>query len=323
MNAIETRKWELENCRPDPTLDEETVNAYWERMLAQHADRPLDVTRTPEATPYPLMEVSQVTYKGFDETPIHCWHIQPAAAGSSDVPRPCIVKFQGYTGDRGFPERYAPLLIMGYSVLAVDIRGQGGETGNLLPMESGVRRGWITQGIMDKERSYYMALAIDAVRAVETAALLPGVDPNKIAVNGGSQGGGLSLLAGALSKRVAAIVADIPNMCRLDFGVLNSTSSLTEIADYIKRYPERMEAILENLAYFDMVNLAPRIEAPVLVSVGWKDTVCMPETIYAAYHRIRSPKQICDYPFSGHEVGELHNRRAAEFMLHHLGGVAE
>lgn len=62
------------------------------------------------------------------------------------------------------------------------------------------------------------------------------MDSDKIAVVGGSQGGGLALLAGALNAKVSAIVADIPNMCRMDYGILYSVSSLTEIAQYIKRF---------------------------------------------------------------------------------------
>ncbi|MFD1907470.1 acetylxylan esterase [Paenibacillus rhizoplanae] len=55
------------------------------------------------------------------------------------------------------------------------------------------------------------------------------------------------------------------------------------------------------------------------MSVGWKDTVCMPETIYAAYNRIESPKEIKDYPFSGHEVSEFQHRQTALFFQEHLG----
>lgn len=75
-----------------------------------------------------------------------------------------------YSGDRGLPERYAHWVMLGYAVFAVDVRGQGGETGNLLSMDSGVVKGWVTQGITDMHRSYYMAIAMDAVRAVETAS---------------------------------------------------------------------------------------------------------------------------------------------------------
>lgn len=320
MNAIELRKQELESCRPGQTLDKESVDGFWDKRLAEDKLRPLGITLIPEETPYPGMKVSKVSYKGYGETIIHAWHIRPSAetnAQSKGIP--CIVTFPGYTGDRGYPERYAHWTMLGYAVLAVDVRGQLGETGNLLPQEHGVARGWITQGLLDKENSYYMALAIDTVRAIEAAAELPGVDPARIAITGTSQGGGISLLAGALSSRVAAVAAEIPNMCRIDFGVLNSTSSLTEIAAYLKRYPEHLERVLQNLAYFDIVNLAHRFTVPVMMSAGWKDTVCMPETIYAAYNRIGSPKQMMDYPFSGHEVSEYQHRQTVIFLQKILG----
>ncbi|MOA14800.1 Cephalosporin-C deacetylase [compost metagenome] len=199
-------------------------------------------------------------------------------------------------------------------MLAVDARGQGGETGSLLTEATGSAKGWVSQGITDKEHSYYMAITMDAVRAVDAAAEQPEIDASRIATFGASQGGGLSLLAAALNPKVSAVVADIPNMCYLDYGVLHSTGSLTEIAAYIKRYPDLLEPVLETLSYFDMMNLAERITAPVLMSVGWKDTVCLPETVYAAYNRIRSQKQINDYPFSGHEVGEHQMMKAPHFL---------
>ncbi|GAB6929495.1 acetylxylan esterase [Paenibacillus sp. JCM 10914] len=314
MNTIEARKFELGHLRPVPTMDESAINQFWDEILKQHSNRSLHMTSEPEATPYPYMNVDKITYHGFDATPIHAWYITPAADLASEGARPCIVTFPGYSGDRGFPERYAHWLMLGYAVLAVDVRGQSGETGNLMPMESGVVKGWVSQGITDLHRSYYMALALDGVRAVEVAAQQPGIDPDKIAVVGGSQGGGLALLTAALNPRVAAVVADIPNMCRMDYGILHSVSSLNEIAQYIKRYPDQLDLILTHLAHFDMMNLAPRIKAPVMVSVGWKDTICMPETIYAAYNRIETEKVIKDYPFSGHEVNEFQKREAVHFL---------
>ncbi|MDH6674091.1 cephalosporin-C deacetylase [Paenibacillus sp. LBL] len=314
MDTIKLRKNELGSLRPEPTMNEQVLNRFWEEVLKNYDDKPLQIVNHPEDTPFPHMKVSKVTYHGYDDTPIHAWYITPASGISTKKTMPCIVTFPGYSGDRGLPERYAHWVMLGYAVFAVDVRGQGGETGNLLSMDSGVVKGWVTQGITDMHRSYYMAIAMDAVRAVETASQQPGVDSDKIAVVGGSQGGGLALLAGALNAKVSAIVADIPNMCRMDYGILYSVSSLTEIAQYIKRFPEQLDHILAHLAHFDMLNLAPRIKAPVMVSVGWKDTVCMPETIYAAYNRIEANKEIRDYPFSGHEVNEYQKREAVLFL---------
>ncbi|KWX87562.1 acetyl esterase, partial [Paenibacillus riograndensis] len=198
MNTIELRKQELENCRPEPTLEQGVVNEFWDGILAEYARKPLEIISVPEVTPYPGMRVDKVSFQSFDKTRVHAWHIQPAQAGNGGGPLPCIITFPGYTGDRGYPERYASWVLLGYSVLAVDVRGQLGETGNLLPMESGVAKGWITQGLLEKEHSYYMAVAMDTVSEVETAAQLPGVDLAVIGMTSGTQGGGMRVRGGAL-----------------------------------------------------------------------------------------------------------------------------
>jgi len=318
MNAIARRKRELEQYTPAPTIDSAALDLYWDHVLQQHANRPLDVKREPQSSPFSTVKVERLCYKGYDDTPLYGWFLLPQLHQSASKP-PCIVLFQGYTGDRGLPERYAAWLLLGYAVLAVDVRGQGGETGNQMKETYGSSKGWVSMGILDTENSYYQALALDASRAVDAAAQQPEIDPARIAVVGGSQGGGLSLLAAALNPAAAAVIADIPNMCHMDYGIMHSTGSLTEIAQYLKRYPHQLERVLNTLAHFDLLNLAPRITAPVFMSVGWKDTVCMPETVYAVYNKLRCSREIHDYPFNGHETGEEHGRKAIEFLQRILG----
>ncbi|WP_139993825.1 acetylxylan esterase [Paenibacillus paridis] len=313
MNAIDRRKNELLAYNPPATLGADELDQYWDAVLAEYQDQPLDIERKRVDTPIPSIRAERITYKGSDETPIHGLYIVPQQGLEGEL-LPCVVLFQGYTGDKGLPERYSSWLLLGYAVFVVDARGQSGETGNLLTSEQGSVKGWVTQGISEIENSYYRAITMDTVRAVDVAALQPEVDASRIAVVGGSQGGGLALLAAALNPKVSAVIADIPNMCHMDHGVLHSTGSLTEVAQYIKRYPDRLSVVMETLAHFDLLNLAERIKAPVLMSVGWKDTVCLPETVYAVYNKIRSHKQINDYPFSGHEVSEYQNRKSIEFL---------
>ncbi|NIK76232.1 cephalosporin-C deacetylase [Paenibacillus castaneae] len=313
MHAIDRRKNELEVCNPPATISADRLDQYWTRILESYDNKPLDISSEREESPFPAVRAERITYKGSDETPIHGLYLVPELQeGGKRLP--CIVIYQGYTGDKGYAERYAAWLLLGYAVLAVDVRGQGGETGSMLTTASGSAKGWVSQGIMDKENSYYHAVIMDAIRAVDVAVMQREIDSSRIAVMGGSQGGGLALLCAALNPKVCAVVADIPNMCHLDYGIMNSTGSLTEIAQYLKRYPEKLSEVLDSLAHFDLINLAERIKAPVLMSVGWKDTVCLPETVYAVYNRIRSDKQINDYPFSGHEVSEYQTRAAIEFL---------
>ncbi|MFC4812057.1 acetylxylan esterase [Paenibacillus sp. GCM10023250] len=314
-DAIARRKRELEQYNAPLTIDPAELDAFWSATLAAYADRPLGTRRERTESPFPGVTVARLTYNGYDDTPIHAWFMAPAARpGDGGGALPCVVAFPGYTVDRGYPERHAAWLLRGYAVLAVDVRGQGGETGNRMPLRSGAVKGWVSGNVLEPEGSYYHAIALDAACAVDAAAAQPEVDAAKVAAVGGSQGGGLALLAAALNPKTAAVVADIPNQCHMDFGVLHSASYLTEVAQYLKRYPERLGAVLRTLAHFDLLNLAPRIQAPVLLSVGWRDPVCMPETVYAVYNRIAADKTIVDYPFSGHEVSEAQVRIGMEFL---------
>lgn len=313
MNVIAKRKKELEQYLPASTLERNYLDDYWNGILESSASQPLAVHRESVASLFPSVQTDKLTYLGHDGTPIHAWFLVPENREGRGNP-PCVITFPGYTGDKGLPERYAAYLLLGYAVLAVDARGQTGETGSHLQDETGASKGWVSRNLLNKERSYYMALALDVVRAVEAAVLQPEIDASRIAAVGASQGGGMALLAGALCPDVSAVVANIPNLCHLDYGVFHSTGSLTEIAQYLKRHPDYLDAALDTLAHFDMINLAHRIHAPVLMSVGWKDTVCMPETVYAAYNRLTCPKQIYDYPFSGHETGEEHQRKVIQFL---------
>jgi cephalosporin-C deacetylase len=292
----------LEHYSPTLTQQPPELERFWNETLAAYQRKPLNATMEKTPTPMIGVEAYHVTYEGFDDTPIHGWYLIPAFFKQEHYP--CIVIYQGYSGDKGLPERYAAWLLLGYAVFAVDARGQGGETGNRLTFDTGVRKGWVSQNITHKNRCYYLALAIDSVKAVDWVAARREIDPRKIAVMGGSQGGGSALLTSALSLKVSLVIADIPNMCHLDFGMLNSIGSVTEISEYVKRYPETLDAVLNTLSYFDIMNLAYRIQVPVRMSVGLKDPICCPEMIFAAYNRIESEKHIDVFPFSGHEVGE-------------------
>ncbi|QAY67529.1 acetylxylan esterase [Paenibacillus protaetiae] len=315
MNAIEKRIEELYRYNPDlqPPSD---LEQFWNNTLETAEQRKPVGQRVKTETPFAAVDAYHVTYEGYDHTPIKGWYIVPKFVQAQGLP--CVVVFHGYTGGKSYPEHYADWLLMGMAVLAVDVRGQGGETGNRMDSDYGMIKGWVTQGILDKEKSYYKAIAVDAVKAIEWAAIQPEVDASRIAVCGDSQGGGISLLAAALSMTPAVAVANIPNMCHMDFGILNSTGSLTEAAEFVHRFPQHLDKVLNTLSYFDMVHLARRIEIPVMVSAGLKDTVCLPETVFAAYNRIPSEKILNIYPFTGHSVGDHQKRQAYEFVKRHL-----
>lgn len=319
MNYIEKKLSELYAYRPDGTPPAD-LDRFWELTLQEAAAKPLNGQREAAETLSPYIQAYRVTYNGFDTTPIHGWLLFPLFAMADHAKLPCIVSFHGYTGSKGIPEQHAPWLMNGYAVFAVDVRGQGGETGNHLTQQYGMSRGWMTQGILDPYQSYYRAITVDALQALAWVSQQPEIDSEQLIVAGQSQGGGLALAVGALSEKPVKIIADIPNMCHMDYGIFHSTGSLKEAAEFVAAHPDKLEQVLQTLSYFDMLHLYERLQAPVLMSVGLKDTVCVPETIFSVYNRIAGPKQLTVFPFNGHYTSREHLYTQIDFIR---GNAAE
>ncbi|PLT44003.1 acetylxylan esterase [Paenibacillus sp. FSL W8-1187] len=328
LNHLQRRKMELQLYMPPLTMEKEKSEAFWQPRLKQAWSKPLRETRKRvDEELFPYADVYRITYEGYDETPVSGLYMVPAQAAREGRQVPCIVIYPGYTAGAGYPEDHAGWLLAGYAVLAVDARGQGGETGSLLPSLHGMAKGWMTQNLLEgPDRTYYMALFVDSLKALQAAASQPEVDARRLVPCGGSQGGGLALAVAALCGLeapagidLAAVLADIPNLCHVDQAIFSSAGSLSEAGQLASRKPEELSRLLEHLACFDNMNLACRISAPVLASVGWKDPICPPETVYAAYNRIHAPKEIRDYPFLGHEVNGAHRRDKLQFVLEHAG----
>jgi cephalosporin-C deacetylase len=147
------------------------------------------------------------------------------------------------------------------------------------------------------------------VRAVEAARSHPTVDPSRVAVSGGSQGGGISLAVAGLMPDLAAVLPDVPGLCnfRRATTIINN-APYSEIANFCKTHRDKVEKVFKTLSYFDGMNFAVRANAPALFSVGLMDDICPPSTVYAAYNHYAGPKQIKVYEFNNHEGGAIYQQ---------------
>lgn len=312
MGLLKNRLVELNSYMPALTAKKD-FDHFWDSNLLHFKNKPLHATKNQQDSVMWNTEVYHVTYEGFDHTPIHGWYIVPTFVKQEKIP--CIVIYHGYSADRGIPEDYAKWIMLGFAVFTVDTRGQTGESGNRLAQQSGLIKGWVTQGILDKDQAYYKAMTFDCLKALDWVAEQPEIDLSRICIYGGSQGGGIVLQMAALSPLPSLAIANIPNMCNMEFGLFNSVGSLSEITAFINTYPDTLDQVLDTLSYFDNMNLASRIKAPVHFSVGLKDTICCPETIFAAYNQVTSEKTIQVYPFMGHEEGSnLHRSEILKLL---------
>jgi cephalosporin-C deacetylase len=298
---------------------------FWSTTVADSRAR--DLAASFERVDHGLVAVEtfDVKYAGFDGHQVRGWLHLPAQALRSDAALPAVVQYQGYGGGRGLSHENVLWALAGYAHLVMDTRGQGsgwsiGDTAD--PVGSPPSQpGFMTRGIEDPHDYFYRRVFTDAVRAVDTVRSHPAVDTTRIALTGGSQGGGITLAVAALVPDVAAALPDVPFLC--DFrraATIADSDPYGEIARYLKAHRNRVDETFSTLSYFDGVSFARRATAPALFSVALMDQICPPSTVYAAYNNYGGDKRITVYPFNDHEGGQgFHDVEKLRWLRKTLG----
>lgn len=308
-----------------PTAEPEGLDDWWAGKLTAARE----VGGEPRIVPhgegiYHPVEVYDAEFPGASGDRIRAWYLKPAAASGST---PHVVKFVGYGGGRGTPGEHILLPALGYAVLVMDSRGQGGRwssgaTGDGVP---GPENSLVmTRGIASPETYYYTRMFVDAARAVDAARTLAGPDA-PLAVTGHSQGGGLALAAAALWRgtdgdAISVCHSDTPFLCDIQRAItLAPHAPYTEVPEFLDRNVDLIDAALDTLRYVDCALLARRVTAKTLMSVALMDDICPPSTVFAAFNEIPgAAKDIAVYPYSGHSVPQVHAERQLRHLREHL-----
>jgi cephalosporin-C deacetylase len=298
---------QLESYRPERE-EPADFDAFWRDTVDEardHGSARFDAVDSPMRS----LIVEDVTFPGFAGHPIRGWMIRPRHAPV----RGCVVQFVGYGGGRGHAEQWSLLPSAGHAVFVMDTRGQGsGGSIGATPDPVGSAPqvpGKMTAGIEHPSSYYYRRVFTDAARAVDAARSHAAVDPERVVVAGGSQGGGIALAAAGLSEGLAGATIDVPFLSHFRRALrITDASPYSELARYLQSQRGDEESVFQTLSYFDGVNFAARATAPALFSVALYDAVCPPSTVYAAYNAYAGDgKQIAVYPYNGHEGGQWHH----------------
>jgi len=312
---------DLETYRTSARAPEDLTD-FWDETLASARAVATAPTLARVDTGLPLVATFDVSFSGFGGDPIRAWLHRPAGLDGS---LPVVVRYQGYGGGRGLPHSIGLWPLAGYACLEVDTRGQGsgylpGDTGD--PFGSGpAHPGYLTRGLLDPQQYYYRRVFTDAVLAVDAALGMPGLDPGRIAVAGGSQGGGIAVAVASLRSDVSAVLSDVPFLS--DFrraSEIATTAPYRELTKYLAVHPDHVDRAFATLAYFDVAVLGARASAPALFSVALMDETCPPSTVYAAFNGYGGPKQLRSWPFNDHEGGHAFQEvEQIAFLRAHLG----
>lgn len=315
----ELRTYQGRNPRP------EDHDAYWDEALAElDAAMPgsdLRLDRVEHVAPY--AECHDLWFTGVRGARVYAKHLRPVGVTE---PGPAVVFFHGYSGRS--PDWYAllPYVAQGFTVAALDVRGQGGRSQDVGGVLGTTLEGHIVRGLGDDPRNLaFRHVYLDTVQLTRLVMGLPEVDPTRVGVTGASQGGALTLACAALEPRVRAaasvfpFLSDFQRVWEMDL----ATDAYAELRQWLRRFDPThagVDAVWRTLGYVDVQHLAPRIRATTLMLTGLMDTVCPPSTQFAAYNRITAPKEMVLYPDFEHEDLPGGDDRILAFMVEQLAG---
>ena len=217
----------------------------------------------------------------------------------------------------GFAPRPMPLEHARHGYLALDIQIHGQEVD--LPQYEKL------PGYYDRIRyepptaHYYHQVHLHCVQAVTYLCSRPDVDPKRIAVVGGSQGGRLGVVLAGLDPRVKALVACITHY---------ANQTYLEWADAANRAKPRLAGMAHAgpppladtpkyrcMGYYDVMSFAPDVRCPVLMNAGLIDRVSPPVGIYAVYRLLGTrDKTLVPLPGLAHDWSAEFDRRAWRWL---------
>jgi len=280
-------------------------DAYWNLGLQELNEHSLEYELIPAAFESRVAECYHLYFTGINGAKVHCQLVRPKGQTEKG---PGLLWFHGYHVNSGDWIDKIGYAAEGYTILAMDCRGQGGLSEDTLQVKGTTLKGHIIRGIDEEDTAklYYRNVYLDTVQAARILFAMEKVDESRVGAYGASQGGALAVACSSLEPRIrktAAVypfLSDFKRAWELDI----ASSAYEEIHYYFKFIDpnhEREEAVFEKLGYIDIQHLADRIKADVLWATGMEDEICPPSTQFAAYNKIQSDKKMLIYFEYGHE----------------------
>ncbi len=254
---------ELQRVDPDPQLEEDEVEA---------AD----------------LALKRVRYRSLGDAEIHGYLLCPKTV----QPRPLVVHAHGYN------DRYEIMVDWaqrGFNVFGFDARGFGRSTRSVDVSE----HGYVITGVESPRTSILRGAVADYLQAVRVARELLPDQVTSIGYYGFSFGGGLALMAAALSRDPNLVVVGQPT-----FGWneerfrLALAGSALHIKEYVDQFPWRRDTVNSTLDFFDTLHFAPLIQAPVFLGIGLDDDVVPSRTLLALANYLKTPVEVRILPVS-------------------------
>jgi cephalosporin-C deacetylase-like acetyl esterase len=250
-------------------------DAFWDAKLAAQSKTPINPSVTPIPSDIPRIEESMFSLDAMSSK-VHGYIAKPARQG----PFPAIIQLQ-YAGIYALDPHWAAQRASdGWLVINVDAHDK-------LPSDpSGeIPKSYVAAGNTDREKSYFLNMYLRDSRALDYLLTRPDWDGKTIVLIGGSQGGQQSFaLAGLRPEKITAVLVCVP-------AGADTNGDLHGRKSGFPNWPSDNPKAMETALYFDPVNFASRIKAPVMAGMGFIDTVSPPAGVWTALNQIPGPTE--------------------------------
>ncbi len=177
-----------------------------------------------------------------------------------------------------------------------------------------------------KDNYIYRAVYMDCLRGVDFLAShgYLGMDVNRIAIDGGSQGGCLAVITAALDQRIKGVTTEVPLYSDLrEASVITmkvppkNETPVWHLNNFVKRRGRSasMEEMYRVWDYYDPMHFAPDVQCPVLMGIGLMDELCPPRCSVAMFNQLgTSQKELWVSADKAHEVDPIYYRHQYSWL---------
>ncbi len=284
-------------------------DAFWQKakddlsaVSPEYSVTPDDILSTP------THQVYYIEMNSLDNVRITGWLTIPRAKGTYPV----------LYGLGGYRVEMKPLFFDDFAHFTINVRGIGESIKKMNPDNAEI----LTLHLEDKNKYVYRGIYMDCMRGLDfiLANEKMGLDISRIGLFGGSQGGTLTWIVAAMSKKVIFCVPDNPTYCdfhtNYDICVNRQQPEAGFIIKFLKQYLKNnnsisKERMLTTLSYFEAQNFVSQIQCPILLGLGLLDLMAPPTCTFSAYNRlsadVKKKSEVFAFPNLAHEVPMEHN----------------
>jgi len=279
-----------------PLVREADFNNFWAHAISEQKKQPMEASynlnkrrSTGKFTAYDLV------FNGFQRSQQNGLLYIPDRVNRPNV----VILLHDYNDPQyymDFPldEQFAYLVLVmrGHSML------------NVVKEENQATPGFLVENILDIQQYYVTAVYLDTLRSIDALRLNNSINCSRIAMMGKGIGAAASVFTAAFSDRVKALVLETPSLTYLELSQnLSVGDAANEINNFIAQHKSKKKSLKKNLSYVDALNFSDNISCPVLSTVGFKDTIAPPESVFALFNHFQCNKTMEVYPDQGHVAG--------------------